>query len=136
MFATGIAKYVCKRGRITVPPERVLQASGLLPPKPIDRGTPPTTTDSPAGAVEGDSIPMGAASAAKAQDMTSSAAEDLIDAALSVKPTEVGEWDWESVERERQRGMRIAEAWSRTEELGEEFTGGEGMALGKYWECF
>ncbi|KAL9006914.1 MAG: hypothetical protein Q9188_000369 [Gyalolechia gomerana] len=136
IFATGIAKYVCKRGRMTVSPEKVLQASGLLPPKPRDTETPPTTTDSPAGVMEGDALPMGAASAAKVRDITSSAAEDLIDAALNVKPAEDGEWGWERVERERRRGMKIAEAWSRTEELGEGFLGDEEMAFGRYWDWF
>ncbi|KAL8839744.1 MAG: hypothetical protein Q9170_001615 [Blastenia crenularia] len=133
IFATGLAKYVCKRGRITVSPERILQASGLLPPKPKDRETPPTT-DSPAGPVEGDAIPMNAAPTSLSQDMTSTAAEDLIDAALNVKPFGEGDWDWEKVERERQRGMKIAEAWARTEELGEEFWVGEGEALGRWWD--
>lgn len=141
IFATGIAKYVCKRGRMTISPEKILQASGLLPPKPAGQGTPPLTAsiDSPAtGAVEGDEMPMGVASAAKVRDMTSSAAEDLIDAALNVNTAgnEDGQWDWERVESQRQKGLRIAEAWGKTEELGEEFMGEEGMALGRYWDWF
>lgn len=142
IFATGIAKYVCKRGRMSIAPERILQASGLLPPKPAGQNaTPPitTSTDSPApgAVVEGDEVPIGVASAAKVRDMTSSAAEDLIDAALNVNATEdVGGWDWDRVERERQKGLRIAEAWGKTEELGEGFMGEDGMALGRYWDWF
>ncbi|KAF2462415.1 hypothetical protein BDY21DRAFT_277905 [Lineolata rhizophorae] len=37
VFATSIAKYVVKNGRLTVPPERVLADSGLLPPRPADK---------------------------------------------------------------------------------------------------
>lgn len=133
IFASGIAKYVCKRGRITIPPERILQASGLLPPKPEDHETPPMT-DSPAVLVEGNAIPATATAAALTQDVTSGAAEDIIDAALNVRRGGEGEWDWAKVEVERLRGMKIAEAWSRTEELGEEFLGDERPALGKYWD--
>ncbi|KAL8704542.1 MAG: hypothetical protein Q9225_008081, partial [Loekoesia sp. 1 TL-2023] len=129
IFATGIAKYVCKRGRITVPPERILQASGLLPPKPGNRRyeTPPVVTDSPAVPVEGDAIPT-------IRDVTSTAAEDLIDAALNLRPTGNEEWDWDRVDRERLRGMEIAEAWSRTERLEDGFLGEEREALGRYWD--
>ncbi|KAL8964179.1 MAG: hypothetical protein Q9197_006999, partial [Variospora fuerteventurae] len=116
IFATGIAKYVCKRGRLTVPPERILQSSNLLPPKPADKTTPPLT-DSPAVPADGDAVPATAAAAAEAaHDATTSAAEEMMDAALRVKPTGGdGEWNWERVERERLRGMRIAEAWNGTE---------------------
>ena len=128
VFATGIAKYVFKKERLTVPPERVLQNSGLLPPKPGGHPTPPTT-DSPAVPLEGTAIPTGAAAAV--QDITSTAAEDIIDAALSVKPADE-EWDWEQVEQERQRGMRIAEGWSKTDALHEEFTDDDRPVLGRY----
>ncbi|KAL9598164.1 MAG: hypothetical protein Q9219_004661 [cf. Caloplaca sp. 3 TL-2023] len=138
IFATGLAKYVCKRGRLTVPPERILQASGLLPIKTADSDTPPSTiTESPAVPVEGDAIPSSAAAPMPlAQDMTSTAAEQLMDAALKVKPLARDVWDWEGIERERQRGMKIAEAWSQTEGLGEEFLGDERPALGTYWDSF
>jgi hypothetical protein len=33
VIATAVSKYVCKKGRFTVPPERLLRASGLLPSK-------------------------------------------------------------------------------------------------------
>ncbi|KAL9007389.1 MAG: hypothetical protein Q9173_007328 [Seirophora scorigena] len=139
IFATGIAKYVCKRGRLTVPPSRILHASDLLPPKPNadDSTITPPLTDSPAVAADGDAVPATAAAAGEAvHDATArTAAEGIMDAALRVKPlTDDGGWDWERVERERMSGMRIAEAWNATEALGEEFQGEEGMALGSWWD--
>ncbi|KAL8808567.1 MAG: hypothetical protein Q9200_004245 [Gallowayella weberi] len=134
VFATGIAKYVAKRGRLTIPPERILQDSGLLPSKPKDQETPPVS-ETPAMPMEGDTLPTGAA----LQDITSLNAETLIDEALDdPKVAETARdkqgWDWERVEGERQKGMRIAEAWNMTEKLSEEFDGDEGMALGKYYD--
>ena len=38
------------------------------------------------------------------------------------------------MERERARGMRIAEMWEGLDALNGEFTGGEEMALGRYWD--
>lgn len=132
IFAFGMAKYVCKRGRMTVPPERILQASGLLPPKPKSHSTPPFT-DSPAIPIEGDALPTTAALIT--QDVTSTAADSLIDAALKANPAQGEEkWDWAKVEQERLRGMQIASAWSTTEALGEEFRGDERPALGKWWD--
>lgn len=134
VFATGIAKYVAKRGRLTIPPEKILQNSALLPQKPEDHDTPPVS-ETPAVPLEGDQLPVGTTF----QDLTSNNAESLIDVALkgAEATKEVGDstaWDWERVERERQKGMRIAEAWNMTEKLGEGFDGDEGMALGKYYD--
>lgn len=43
IFASGIAKYVLKKGRLTIPSERMLRASELLPPKPANHETPPVS---------------------------------------------------------------------------------------------
>ena len=130
IFATGISKYVAKHGRFTVPPERIIESSGLLPPKPADHATPQPTTDSPAVPLEGTAVPTEPMSTV--QDLTSSGAQDLLDVALSVKHTADGEWDWERVEQERRRGMAIAEGWTKLEALHDEFTGDERAALGHF----
>ncbi|KAL8927876.1 MAG: hypothetical protein Q9172_001176 [Xanthocarpia lactea] len=136
IFATGIAKYVFKRGRLTIPPELVLRNSGLLPPKPSDHETPPVS-ETPAMPIEGDALPTAGAAM---QNLTSKNAEALVDEALNDPgigdQNAAGEdrWDWDRVERERLKGMKIAEAWTKTEMLGEMFDGEEGMALGKYWD--
>ncbi|KAL8791241.1 MAG: hypothetical protein Q9213_000198 [Squamulea squamosa] len=135
IFATGIAKYVAKRGRLTIPPELILQNSGLLPPKPKDHETPPVS-ETPAMPVEGDALPT--AGAAK-QDITSDDAEEAIDKALNDKKA-VGhgggdddDWTWDRMERERLKGTKIAEAWNVTEQLNEVFEGNE-VVLGRYWD--
>ncbi|KAL8689188.1 MAG: hypothetical protein Q9218_005082 [Villophora microphyllina] len=150
-FATGIAKYVCKRGRLTIPPELILQNSGLLPPRPqndepqTSTETPPPprpeeTTDSSSQTPPEEedataTLPASGAMANLSLDLSSSTADNLLSAALHTLPTSpLGEWTWNRIEQERQRGMKIMEAWNQTEALDEEFTGGEEMALGRYWD--
>ncbi|KAL8870064.1 MAG: hypothetical protein Q9174_003803 [Haloplaca sp. 1 TL-2023] len=129
-FATGIAKYVIKRGRLTVPPERVLRDSGLLPPQPeasssiisatAESDTPPEETAS--------AISPAAAAATTVQDLTPDHA-----AFTASKSSNDDDWDHEHIERERQRGMQIMEAWNQTEALHEERLGDD-VALGRYWD--
>ncbi|KAL8769878.1 MAG: hypothetical protein Q9209_004316 [Squamulea sp. 1 TL-2023] len=134
IYATGIAKYVAKRGRLTIPPELILQNSGLLPPKPKDHETPPVS-ETPAVPVEGDALPMAGAAG---QDITSDNAEEAIDKALNDKKFisrggDDEDWTWDRVERQRLKGMKIAEAWNMTEQLNEVFDGDE-VVLGRYWD--
>ncbi|KAI4282220.1 MAG: hypothetical protein L6R38_003084 [Xanthoria sp. 2 TBL-2021] len=136
IFATGIAKYVAKRGRLTIPPELILQNTGLLPPKPKDHETPPIS-ETPAVPTEGDALPT--SGAAVMQDLNSNNAEEAIDTALNdtastSERSDRDEWDWDRVERERLRGMEIAEKWNLTEGLSEMFDGDKGTALGRYWD--
>ncbi|KAL8848309.1 MAG: hypothetical protein Q9221_006663 [Calogaya cf. arnoldii] len=147
IFATGIAKYVAKRGRLTIPPELIIQNSGLLPPKPKDHQTPPVS-ETPAVPVEGDALPnsgpvpsSGTAGPAPivTRDMSSENATQVIDEALNENAArgdrdEGGAWDWNRIEKERLRGMEIAKKWNLTERLGEMFEGEEGMALGRWWD--
>ena len=46
IFATSVARYVFKKGRLTTNPEIVLQRSHLLPPRPAGVGLPPRAEDS------------------------------------------------------------------------------------------
>ncbi|KAL6720084.1 hypothetical protein ACLMJK_002005 [Lecanora helva] len=127
IFASGIAKYVCKKGRRTIPPERVLQASGLLPPKPADHETPPISmTPNP----EGDSI--NAAAASLGAQLTPDNPGEVLAASLTASGFDNDEWTWERVEKERQRGMKFAELYNSMEMLHEEFTGDERPVLGRY----
>ena len=43
-----------------------------------------------------------------------------------------GEWTWERVEEERKRGIRIAEAWGRLDDLNTLFEGDGAVVLGRY----
>lgn len=128
IFATGIAKYVLKKGRLTIPPERVFRASELLPPKPADYDIPPaTSTPTP------ESTSNTAAAVSIVDHITPGNAEDVVVASLKAGVgNEDGEWTWEKVEEERKRGMKIAEMWGALDGLNEEFAGDGGVVLGRY----
>lgn len=128
IFATGIAKYVCKKGRLTIAPERILRASELLPPKPADYDTPPAiSTPTP------DSTSNTAAVASTVDQITPANAEDVVVASLNAAvDTENVEWTWEKVEAERKRGMKIAEMWGALDGLNGEFSGDGAVVLGRF----
>ena len=126
IFASGIAKYVCKKGRLTIPPERVLRASQLLPPKPADHETPPVSMTP---SQEATSIDATAASFAKS--LTPDNADEVMAASLTASLAEPDAWTWERVEKERQRGMKIAELYNGLDALNGEFTGDGQAVLGQ-----
>ena len=130
IYASAIAKYVFKKGRLTIPPERVLGNSELLPPKPTNHETPPATT-SPS--IEGTSVDAAAASTAQSLPLTSQDADEVIDAAMRAKGDGVSPtWDWDRVEAERERGMKIAELFAGLDALNDEFRPEDSPALGQY----
>ena len=127
IYASAIAKYVFKKGRLTIPPERILRASQLLPPKPADHETPPMTiTPNP----ETNSLDTTTASIVEV--FTPDNACEIMAASLTAGIDESDEWTWERVEKERKRGMRIAELYEGLEALSEEFTGENMSVLGQY----
>jgi len=109
IFASAIGKYVVKLGRLTVHPEVVLQASGLLPDKP---GGWATMTSS------GDSTPELGESTQLVED------DEGVDAG--------DEWNWKRIEAENHRGLKFAEHFAALDGLNQEFSGSQSLALGKY----
>ena len=129
IYASVIAKYVCKKGRLTIPPERVLRASELLPPKPERQEATPPISITP----NTDSTSIDAAAVSVAEKLTPAGAEAIVDASLTAASTvETEVWDWGRVEKERQRGMQIAEVYSRLDALNDEFLGDGAEVLGEF----
>ncbi|KAF1814437.1 hypothetical protein P152DRAFT_472204 [Eremomyces bilateralis CBS 781.70] len=135
IYASSIAKYVVKKGRLTVPPELVLQRSDLLPPKPptappanqlptlanrqlLTPGALATETTTPA---ELDGAPTSAPTDA-----------DMLEESLFPFSQEAGEWTWEKIEERRLRGMRIAQHFAGLDRLYDVFGGEDDQALGMY----
>lgn len=127
IFAMGISKYVFKKGRLTIPPERVLRASGLLPPRPADRETPPMSMTPDPEITSND-----AAVTSVAAHLTPDNAGEVLAASLTAQDADSDDWTWERVEKERQRGMKIAELYNGLDMLHEEFTGDMHPVLGRY----
>lgn len=112
IFASAISRYVSKKGRLTVHPEVLLEGSGLLPPKP--------------GGWAKMAGPSGESTPVVEEEVAHPSGE------LKRPLSGTGEWDWQRVEEENKRGMRVAEKFQALEGLHQEFTGSGGAALGKY----
>lgn len=136
IFASAISKYVFKRGRLTISPEKILRNSNLLPPRPRSADSPPPPTASPA--VEANSFEASAATMLPTLSQSQIAEEKIIDAALGTKPDSKRDevWDWDRIESERLRGMRVAEMYAGLEALNEEFTYEDRPVLGEYRDLF
>ena len=124
IFASAISKYVFKMGRFTIPPERILDGSGLLPAKPEGDDAPSIDTAIP---VESTSMEVTAATAIRA--LARENANGTIEHNLEDLN---GVWDWTRIEEERLRGLKMAETFAKLDTLNEEFTGEERPALGLY----
>lgn len=106
IFATGISKYVVKLGRLTIHPEVILDASGVLPPRP--------------------------GGWAKMQGGTGESTPEIIEADSATDSAPSGDIDWQSVEAEKEKGLKFVEHFAALDELHHEFTGSQAPALGKF----
>lgn len=129
LLATALSKYVVKKGRFTVPPERCWRSAGWLPAKPAGE-TPPIRLDSSSIATPDTEAVNGEVKITeedlrrKAQETAAKAAEKLEQTKNKVDKRELSEvdeacqkaasrWSWSDVEAERARGMKVAENWFR-----------------------
>jgi len=106
IFATAVSKYVFKLGRFTVHPAIVIEANGLLPPRPDGWRTDESGTG------------------------TGTPEEELDLAKIDENATE--EWDWRSVELERKRGLEYANHFAALDDTNSLFDGGEDGAIGRF----
>lgn len=103
VYATSIAKYVVKKGRLTISPEQALRDADMVPVKPEGWEYQPQTTLN--GHANGDVLPE----SVKADD-----------------------WTWDVIEKERQRGLAIVKGFADMEGLHEAFDGGKDGVLGEF----
>ncbi|MCJ1386054.1 hypothetical protein MMC17_009179 [Xylographa soralifera] len=129
IFATSVAKYVFKQGRVTIPPERVLEASDLLPPRPLDVEQPSVSGECSAPGVSAD----GASQLVNLDSITSQLklqAKTVLSESLI--PQKIDVWDWWSMEQERDHGMSLAKHMAGLDTLHDAFTADDRPALGQY----
>lgn len=132
ILATSIATYVVKKGRLTIPPEIVLQRSGMLPERP--RGV-PSAFFTPTGSVSTTPNPGTVNSVESNPEATTArSVADVLEESLFPDSTseDIGEWTWERMEKERIRGLKFAQAFDGLNVLREEFDCGEGGVLGVF----
>lgn len=91
ILATSVAKYVFKKGRITVNPAVFLEDSGLLPERP-------------GGWMSG-------------ENQIGDETQDVSEISLE----EDGEWDWKRVEAQRRRGWKYASQLAGLDDIVSEF---------------
>jgi len=103
IYATAIAKYVVKRGRITVPPEHVLVDADMVPAKPEGWVYQEATTEE-----QGPN-------------------DDVLPKAVEAK-----DWNWDVIEAERLRGLKVAEHFAAMDGMHEFFDGGKEGVLGEF----
>ena len=133
ILAVSVAKYVFKRGRRTIPPEDILRAAELLPPKPESALREPSPAPSSSG--EGSGVETPAIEEKATENIMVDAVskiipkEELRDPRLEV---ELEQWSWDAVEVERARGMEIAQHMVGLDRAMEVWSADKMPALGQF----
>jgi hypothetical protein len=137
IYATSLAKYVCKKGRLTIAPEIVLRRSDLLPPRPANQPFPATstatTTSSSDTPTSGSETPyMSSPENLVAQVMGQLRSENMFDKNEVAKE---GEMTWKEVEAKRLRGLEIAQHFDGMTALHAEWNADDDV-IGEYGDFF
>ncbi|KIX09733.1 uncharacterized protein Z518_00814 [Rhinocladiella mackenziei CBS 650.93] len=141
VLASALSKYVVKKGRFTVSPERCFMTAGWLPPKPENCNSgagqtressedsetqlqlPPHSGSGVSSEPSPIPTPEGLPAPVREQASQTMPLEPLLPLAVRDK---VAEWDWHRIEMERIRGLRIADNWlALDKELLDEYARGE-----------
>lgn len=111
ILATSVARYVFKKGRLTINPEIVLERSHLLPPRPEGVGLPPRseaqTSDVTPAPAETPATPMVNGETSSPESVAMEVGRRLSLVAEGGSTTN-DDWTWEDMETERLRGLKIA----------------------------
>ena len=127
VFASSVAKYVFKRGKVPIPPETILQEAHLLPPKPDTSKRPSTDNSNSAEASSAELLSWKPDSRFRNPNTD----EATIDG--SVFSTDGSEaWDWNQTETEKIRGLQIAKLFAGLDDLHNEFRAEDENALAQY----
>ncbi|KXT13723.1 hypothetical protein AC579_10058 [Pseudocercospora musae] len=131
IFASSIARYVFKKGRLTINPEIVLERSRLLPTRLEGIGYPPRAEGNASNAA----TPFAPATPAVNGEAYGTDISSELDSKLAgVKSAEGDDWTWDHMERERLRGLELASHFDALNGLHDELRAGE--VLGKYGDYF
>lgn len=123
IFATSVARYVFKKGRMTINPEIVLERSKLLPLRPAGVDLPPRAE----AEWNGDS------SASVEKPLVNGEVASESDAASKGASDDEG-WTWDDMEKERLRGLKIANHFDSLSAVQNELQVGEVLGqYGDYW---
>ncbi|KAG9513371.1 4HBT like protein, partial [Aureobasidium melanogenum] len=132
IYATSIAKYVVKKGRLTIAPEIVLRRSDLLPERPANQPAIPTQVSDTPTPEGGEKPYMSSPENLVAQVMGQLRSENMFDKKEEAK---VGEMTWKEVEAKRLRGLEIAQHFDGLTALHGEWNADDNV-LGEYGDFF
>ncbi|KAG9690301.1 4HBT like protein, partial [Aureobasidium melanogenum] len=131
IYATSIAKYVVKKGRLTIAPEIVLRRSDLLPERPANQPA-VTTQGADTPTPEGEKPYMSSPENLVAQVMGQLRSENMFDKKEEAKE---GEMTWKEVEAKRLRGLEIAQHFDGLTALHQEWNMDDNV-IGEYGDFF
>lgn len=132
LLATALSKYVVKKGRLTVSPERILRASGFLPAPPDN-----TTQSAPANSstdvsgigtpASGEGITAGGVDGSLVREVLKIGDEQIPrddelekEKKVNADSWSTEEWSWERIEQERLRGLQVVKPYIEVDEVGKE----------------
>ena len=128
--ASALSKLVFKNGRVTIAPQVMLEASGLLPAKPTESVSEHKEhlADIQIEANIDDVAPKKATQIL--EEMDSSDDDSTYSSRRSSTVSAMQQWTWETIEAERRRGLKVASLLGAQNVLEHEFNDSE--ALGKH----
>ena len=137
IFATSVARYVFKKGRMTINPEIVLERSHLLPQRPAGIGL-PLRTEAVTSDVTPAPIETPATSAAsgglRSPEAVASEISDKLGHVAENRHDNDDDWTWEDMEKERLRGLKIASHFDSLSVAYNELRAGDVLGqYGDYW---
>ncbi|WPH04139.1 4HBT like protein [Acrodontium crateriforme] len=136
IFATSVARYVFKKGRLTINPEIVLERSRLTPRRPEGVGFPPRAEAASNGAtpvVVGTPAENGTLSSPENVATEVSSKLDSV-ADMTNRAENADDWTWDDMEKERLRGLVLASHFDKLNDSHNELRAGE--VLGQYGDYF
>lgn len=126
LLATALSKYVVKKGRLTISPERILRAAGYLPtppPKsqstnaPVDSSTEASAIGTPASGDEGITA-AGGVDGSLVREVLKIENGQIPPRRVLEEQQKVNsdswnheEWTWERIEQERLRGLSVVDGY-------------------------
>jgi hypothetical protein len=131
LLAVALSKYIIKKGRMTLSPERVFRAGGFLPPWPEERPKPPTvetsTADSKDTSTTGTPLSEGITTVDVEERLVRRVLtlnEDQFPAPKELENQrrrnfeswDLQDWSLERIEQERKRNLQIIEGYVKLDE--------------------
>ncbi len=132
IFATSVARYVFKKGRLTINPEIVLERSHLLPSRPDGVGLPPRAESAATAPAAAETPAMNGVATSPA-DVAAEVSSKL--GQIPDQPAgQDDDWTWDDMERERLRGLKTASHFDALSAAHGELRAGEVLGqYGDYW---